>query len=118
MVRQRFSGPEEIAAARSGEFVQGTVWYVGEVIRCDFPDARWHYDPFTSEGRAPERMFEPGVLEVGDTPHLGRPHFRDGDFLYPLGALNRLFARTDELGDPLDAHLVDVLDVMAGEDEE
>ncbi|MET7378501.1 hypothetical protein ABZT08_06695 [Streptomyces sp. NPDC005526] len=55
LVRQRFSGPEEIAAARSGEFVRGAVWYVGEVIRRAFPDARRRYDPFTSEGRSPAR---------------------------------------------------------------
>ncbi|MDN0196947.1 hypothetical protein [Streptomyces sp. S.PNR 29] len=113
LVRRTFAAQEEIAAARSGEFVQGAVWYIGEVIRRSAPDAVWRYDPFTSDDRIPERMFEPGVQEVGDTPHLGRPHFQDGDYLYPLGLLNQLFWETDELGEPVEVHLADVLEAFA-----
>ncbi|NBE55346.1 hypothetical protein [Streptomyces boluensis] len=115
LVRSRYAGPEEVSAARTGPFVQGAVWYIGEVMCRNARAAEWRYE---ARAEAPDDttlpLFGPGDRSsVLDSPNVSQPSLREGGRLYPLGALNTLFWEHDELDEPMDAHLRDVLDGFA-----
>ncbi|MFH8633542.1 hypothetical protein ACH4CC_27330 [Streptomyces lydicus] len=45
IVRERFADGEEILAEKRSEFVQGAVWYIGEVVRRNARAVEWQYQP-------------------------------------------------------------------------
>lgn len=112
LIRRTFADVDEITAAKSGPFVQGAVWYIGEVIRRT-TGAMWQYEPFAPGGGTPPDFFASGKSAVTDTPAVVRPDAAEGESVYPMGTLNVLYWETDELDNPIDAHLRDVLDWLA-----
>ncbi|MGW1373479.1 hypothetical protein ACWD6P_04265 [Streptomyces sp. NPDC002446] len=111
LVRGRYSGEEELQEERDGLFVQGAVWYVGEVIRRSTPETSWGYDPFAMDaGDTSGRMFTPGADDELDTPYLTQPHFQEEDFVYPLSHLLLLFWKGSARYRREEAHLRDLLD--------
>ncbi|MFC3577809.1 hypothetical protein ACFOZ0_32030 [Streptomyces yaanensis] len=112
LVRRTFAGEDEVTAAKSGSFVQGAVWYIGEVVRRT-QGAVWRYEPFAPGGGTPPALFASGKAAVTDTPQVVRPYGEEQGSLYPMGALNELYWDEDELDNPMEAHLRDVLDSFA-----
>ncbi|MBT2368247.1 hypothetical protein J7E88_23715 [Streptomyces sp. ISL-10] len=125
LVRERFADAEEVMAAKSGAFVQGATWYIGEAIRRSFAECGthdplvWMYDPAPLTGRAPSSFFDPATRVVTDTPFVGLPGSVDGEWLYPMGALYELYSTVNEWDEPIEPHLRGVLhDPYDDEDEE
>ncbi len=118
LVRRTFADEEDLLSARSEPFVQGAVWYVGEML-CRHKGATWAYDPWSPDSDDPPRMFTPEQRAVDDTPYVIFPDFDEDDdealaeedrMLFPLGTLTMLYWSTDELDNPIDVHLADLLD--------
>lgn len=117
LVRRTFTDEEGFLSARSEPFVQGAVWYVGEILR-RHKGAMWAFDPWSPDSDDPPRMFTPEHPAVDDTPYVILPDFDEDDepladedrTLFPLGTLTALYWSTDELDNPIDVHLGDLLD--------
>ncbi len=110
LLRQTFGTDAEIAAQRREPFVQGAVWYLGEVV-CRERGTVWKYEPDTADDQEPAPLFDPadrpGVL---DTPCVSLPSDGPERGLYPLNVLRRMLMEKDALGNPIDERLVDALD--------
>ncbi|MGW2180576.1 hypothetical protein ACWCXX_21230 [Streptomyces sp. NPDC001732] len=108
LVRETAGGSEQITAQRLSPFVQGAVWYVGEVF-CRHKGMVWKYEPDADYGYVP--LFDPedrpGVL---DTPCVGLPDDEPGNGLYPLNMLRRILIDEDEAGNPVDATLTTIFE--------
>jgi hypothetical protein len=91
-------------------FIQGAVWYLGEVI-CRERGTVWKYEPDTTTSQAAAPLFDPadrpGVL---DTPCVSLPADSPERGLYPLNVLRRMLMEKDALGNPVDERLVDALE--------
>lgn len=114
LVRRTFSDEEAFLSARSETFVQGAVWYVGEML-CRHKGAEWAYDPWSPDSDDPPRMFTPEQRAVDDTPYVIFPDFdeeltEEDRTFFPLGTLTMLYWSIDELDNPVDIHLADLLD--------
>ncbi|GAA0698991.1 hypothetical protein GCM10010193_62300 [Kitasatospora atroaurantiaca] len=120
LVREVFADEEEVLAAKGSPFVHGATWYIGEVIRRSGERVAWGYDPTPPTRHKPSAFFDPGTRTVIDTPFVGQPGSVDGEWLYPMGALNELYCTMDEWDDPIEWHLRHVLgnDDEDDEDEE
>ncbi|MFF5015559.1 hypothetical protein [Streptomyces sp. NPDC001165] len=111
LVRERFGTLEDVFGVRRGEFVQGAVWYLGETVR----RARglvWKYEPMILDETAPApRLFAP-VHQNGtvDTPCVSPAGADESAGQYPLNMLSRLLMKHDEIGTPLEYHLVEALE--------
>ncbi|MFI0223305.1 hypothetical protein [Streptomyces lydicus] len=92
IVRGRFADGEEILAEKRSEFVQGAVWYIGEVVRRNARAMEWQYQPRGRFGELAGAMFSAAREGVLETPLVGQPGLREGGTLYPLGALNVLYS--------------------------
>ncbi|NLU66658.1 hypothetical protein [Streptomyces sp. HNM0574] len=114
VVRRGFGSDDEVLAAKNTPFLQGAVWYIGEVVRHTRPDVTWQYRPQSLHADEPSPLFDPHEPSVLNTPHLGQPTLRHGGAAYPLGALNVLFWKTDELDNPIEPQLTDILGYFAG----
>ncbi|MDG4864187.1 hypothetical protein P8605_39205 [Streptomyces sp. T-3] len=114
VVRAKYADAAAIEVAKSSPFVQGAVWYIGETVRRHCGGVVWQYQPGTPYIEAADSvMFSTEEHGVFNTPLLGQPGLRQGNRLYPLGALNTLYWETDELDEPMDDHLCDLLDGWA-----
>ncbi|MFJ8674313.1 hypothetical protein [Streptomyces sp. NPDC093589] len=92
LVRGRYGSEEDINAERDGLFVQGAVWYLGEVIRRSTQETSWGYDPFLVEADdIPFPLFASGADDELDTPYLTQWHFQEEDLVYPLTHFTLLF---------------------------
>ena len=118
VVRARFADEEDVLAAKGSAFVHGATWYIGEVMRRERPEMTWGYDPTPPTRHAPSAFFDPATRMVVDTPFLGLPGSVDGEWLYPMGALNELYATVDEFDEPVEWHLRHVLGGDDDEDED
>lgn len=117
LILRTFADEKALLSARSETFTQGAVWYVGEILR-RHKGATWAYDPWSPDhDDPPPHMFTPEHPAVGDTPYvvLATPDDDEPDEdlrnLYPLGALIALYWTEDELDNPIEPHLLDLLDV-------
>ncbi|MFS4093993.1 hypothetical protein [Streptomyces sp. AF1A] len=110
-LRAVFGSDAEVRARRLDPFVQGAVWYLGEVI-CRTRGMVWKYErdvDLPADAPMP-RLFAPqapsGVL---DTPCVALPADGPDRALYPLNILCRALIARDEMGRPVDEHLADAL---------
>ncbi|WP_187363776.1 hypothetical protein [Streptomyces piniterrae] len=112
LVRGRYGSEEELNEEREGLFVQGAVWYIGEVIRRSTDETSWGYAPFYIEGTGDfsNHMFVPGADDELDTPYLSQPHFQEEDFVYPMNHLTLLFWKESVKYYGQEAHLRDAFD--------
>jgi hypothetical protein len=114
VLRDRFSDSGALLAAKSDTFVQGVVWYVGEVVRRTRDGVVWQYQPRTRFDEPLEAaMFHAGDEIYLDTPRVAQPGLRDGGSAHPMATLNVLFWETDELDNPIEPRLADILDDFA-----
>ncbi|MGW1780472.1 hypothetical protein ACWCQQ_15210 [Streptomyces sp. NPDC002143] len=114
VLRDRFADSGGLLAAKSGAFVQGVVWYVGEVVRRSREGVVWQYRPRTRfDEPLGAAMFHAGDEIYLDTPMVAQPGLRDGGSAYPMATLNVLFWETDELDNPIEPRLADILDDFA-----
>ncbi|WP_327354917.1 hypothetical protein [Streptomyces sp. NBC_01304] len=114
VVRGRFADDESVDAAKGSPFVQGAVWYIGETVRRHRDGVVWQYQPGTPYTKAEDAvLFGPGEFGVFNTPLLGQPGLREGNRAYPLGILNTLYWEFDDIDEPLDDHIRDLLDDWA-----
>ncbi|BAU84911.1 hypothetical protein SLA_4022 [Streptomyces laurentii] len=117
LVRATYAGPEEITRQRRTPFVQGAVWYIGDVL-CRRKGWVWTFEPDFDTGELPPFYGEteaPGLL---DTPCVGAPGAGPGEHWYPLNTLRRLVAEDDEMGEPIDERLVGMIEGWYDEEAE
>ncbi|MGY5137647.1 hypothetical protein ACWGJW_35600 [Streptomyces nigrescens] len=109
LVREAYTKTDEITQQRRTPFIQGGVWYIGEVL-CRRKGWVWKFEPDFNTGEVPPFYGEaeaPGLL---DTPCVGAPEAGPGEHWYPLNTLRRLLAEDDELGNPIDERLVGMVE--------
>ncbi|MEI5136015.1 hypothetical protein RB199_32165 [Streptomyces libani] len=117
LVREAYTKTDEITQQRRTPFIQGAVWYIGEVL-CRRKGWVWKFEPDFNTGEVPPFYGEaeaPGLL---DTPCVGAPEAGPGEHWYPLNTLRRLLAEDDELGNPIDERLVGMVEVGWYDDED
>ncbi|MEV0636937.1 hypothetical protein AB0I77_18650 [Streptomyces sp. NPDC050619] len=108
LVRSRYGSDAAIDAGRTDPFLQGAIWYIGEMA-CRKKGLVWHYWPFAT-GRAPlPDLFASGEPGFIDSPSVGKRNAREGQGTDPLGLLLSLFWEKDDIDRPLSAHLRDIL---------
>lgn len=108
LVRDRISGEDQLEAARSDPFVQGAIWYLGEVA-CRARGLVWHYWPFATGGAPLPDLFASGEPGFVDTPAVGRPGAREDDGHDPMALIRMLYWSVDDIGRPVDTHLREIL---------
>ncbi|WP_129306894.1 hypothetical protein [Streptomyces sp. L2] len=111
LLRSAFTSDDEIRARRLDPFVQGAVWYLGEVI-CRTRGTVWKYerDADLPAGTPMPPLFTPATpTAVLDTPCVALPEDGPERALYPLNILCRSLITQDELGEPVEEHLRDAL---------
>ncbi|MDX3310078.1 hypothetical protein P1S61_13465 [Streptomyces sp. ME08-AFT2] len=114
VLRERFDGGAGLLGAKSGAFVQGAVWYLGEVVRRARDGVVWQYQPRTRFDEPLEAaMFHAPDEIYLDTPRVGQPGLREGGSAHPMAVLNVFFWQTDELDNPIEPRLADILDDLA-----
>ncbi|MFG2828557.1 hypothetical protein ACGFWI_14040 [Streptomyces sp. NPDC048434] len=117
LVRSRYETHEQVSEARTGEFIQGAVWYIGELLRQRFGMV-WGYEPCRPvEGTSPALFTEPGEW-VTETPFVVAPAKlpdHDGEAWYPMGSLLSLYVGEDDYGHPVEEHLLDMIGTIEDE---
>ncbi|MYT33701.1 MULTISPECIES: hypothetical protein [unclassified Streptomyces] len=111
LLRESFASDEEIRAQRLEPFVQGAVWYLGEVV-CRAKGMVWKYerDVDAPDTATMPPLFGPSApTGVLDTPCVSFAEDGPERGLYPLNVLCRTLITEDELGEPVDERLVDAL---------
>ncbi|MFD0167937.1 hypothetical protein ACFVJH_27920 [Streptomyces decoyicus] len=110
LVRETFDSPEDIdSQRRRDDFVQGAVWYVGEMM-CRRHGMVWQYTPEPLDDGTYPPLFDPTGTPALDTPCVAFPDAGPFAGFYPLNILRRMLIDEDETGMPVDERLVDVLD--------
>lgn len=107
LIRDRYRDEEHVHADRLGSFLQGACWYVGEVAvrRLGY---QWRFEPF-AVGREPlPDLFGSGEPGMIDSPTVAAPREKQGTG--PMELIRSLFWELDDVDQPLDAHLRDILD--------
>ncbi|KUN94026.1 hypothetical protein [Streptomyces caeruleatus] len=116
LVRETADSMEEITDRRMTPFVQGAIWYVGEVF-CRHKGMVWKYIPDLVSGQL-EPFFDAGAeTSAFDHPCVGAPGDPDS-YVYPLNALRRILLTEDEVGDKVDDSLLSIFADPFGEDDE
>ncbi|MGG7575327.1 hypothetical protein [Streptomyces sirii] len=108
LVRQTAGSSEQITTDRLTPFIQGAVWYVGEVF-CHHKGMVWKYQADADYGYAPLFARE-NRTSILDTPCVGLPDDEPDRGLYPLNMLRRLLIDEDEMGMPVDATLPSIFE--------
>lgn len=107
LIRDRYRDDEQMHADRLSNFLQGACWYVGEVAVRE-RGHQWRFDPF-AVGDAPlPDLFASGEPGMIDSPTVAAPRERQGTG--PMELIRSLFWELDDIDEPLDAHLTDILD--------
>ncbi|MEU1281583.1 hypothetical protein [Streptomyces sp. NPDC005805] len=118
LVRERANTMEEVTDQRMTPFVQGALWYVGEVFR-RHRTMVWKYIPDLVSGELEPFFGAAGQISALDHPCVGVPGDPDS-YLYPLNMLRGILLTEDEAGAPVERTLssifVDPFD--EGEDDE
>ncbi|WP_419996227.1 hypothetical protein [Streptomyces boninensis] len=109
LVRARYGSEEQIDDDRMGLFLQGACWYVGEVAVRQ-RGYRWHFWPFAVAGAALPTPFSSGEPGVIDSPSVGAASAREGQGTDPMGLILTLFWTVDDVDEPVEAHLTDILE--------
>jgi hypothetical protein len=103
LIRATANSMEEVTDQRMTPFVQGAIWYVGEVF-CRHQKMVWKYIPDIVSGE-----LEPFLNAAGDTSALDHPCVGVPDdlesYLYPLNMLRRILLTEDEVGNPVEETL-------------
>ncbi|MGW2633590.1 hypothetical protein ACWC2K_30265 [Streptomyces chattanoogensis] len=116
-IRETFGEPEEITPHRRTPFIQGAVWYIGEVL-CRRRGWVWQFVPDVEFGERPPFYGDTPHPVLLDTPCVGAPDAEPGEHWYPLNTLRRLLAEDDEFGDPVDERLVGIVEGEYDEDDD
>lgn len=93
LVKRRLPGPGALTDPAHAEFVEGAVWYAGEVARRHKQATSWRYSPAV-----------PGSTDLRESyemnPYVGRPYIRqtgpDADSFVPVLALELALTDDDE----------------------
>ncbi|MFF3122284.1 hypothetical protein ACFVRD_07895 [Streptomyces sp. NPDC057908] len=118
LVRGQYDSDSARLAARRDAFLQGACWYIGEVL-CRARGAVWKFEPFAVKGAELPSLFgEAEPSGVIDDPCVGAPGEDTEEAIYPMGAVDGLFSTEDELGNPIEQHLSDVLGDFDEDDDE
>ncbi|MFF6780454.1 hypothetical protein [Streptomyces sp. NPDC012510] len=106
LIRESANSMEEITDRRMTPFVQGAIWYVGEVFR-RHKGMVWKYIPDLVSGQL-EPFFNAGAeTSALDHPCVGAPGDPDS-YVYPLNALRRILLTEDEVGNKVDDSLLSI----------
>lgn len=115
-IRETANSMEEITDRRMTPFVQGAIWYVGEVF-CRHKGMVWKYIPDLVSGQL-EPFFNAGAeTSALDHPCVGAPGDPDS-YVYPVNAIRRILLTEDEVGNKVDDSLPSIFADPFGEDDE
>ncbi|WP_406865117.1 hypothetical protein ABZO31_33570 [Streptomyces sp. HUAS MG47] len=115
-VRETAQDMEQLTEQRLSPFVQGAVWYVGEVF-CRHRQMVWKYTPDVDTGELPPFFAPAGGDGALDHPCVGpKDEGWEGD-LYPLNMLRRILVDEDEIGTPIEDTLTSLFENPYAEDE-
>jgi hypothetical protein len=106
LVREAANSMEEITDQRMTPFVQGAVWYVGEVF-CRHRKMVWKYIPDLVSGTLEPFFGAAGETSALDHPCVGAPEDPES-YLYPLNMLRRILLTEDEVGNPVEETLLSI----------
>ncbi|TQL69006.1 hypothetical protein FB381_2907 [Nocardioides albertanoniae] len=98
LVRDFADAPGVISEARTSPFLQGALWYLGEVF-CRHAGMTWKYQPDPILGPVP--LFGLDTLPGLDSPCVSLPEDEPERGLYPLNLLRRILIDEDEMGEPM-----------------
>ncbi|MFG2332714.1 hypothetical protein ACGFMM_24210 [Streptomyces sp. NPDC048604] len=116
LVRETADDMDQITDQRLSPFVQGAVWYVGEVF-CRHKQMVWKYTPDVDSGELPPFLDPSGSGGALDHPCVApKDAGWEGD-LYPLNMLRRILIDEDELGTPIEETLTSIFENPYAEDE-
>jgi hypothetical protein len=117
LIRETASGLDQLTEQRRTPFVQGAVWYVGEMM-CRTHGMVWRYTPEPLDEGGYPPLFDPADTPALDTPSVAFPDAGPDEAFYPLNILCRILEDEDSSGMPIDERLVDVLDPAYLKDDE
>ncbi|MFI9810250.1 hypothetical protein ACIHEJ_39225 [Streptomyces sp. NPDC052301] len=109
LIREGFETPEDVTEQRRTPFLQGAVWYLGELF-CRHRGMVWKYEPDFDTGRLAPFFAAEEPVGVLDTPCVGLPGARPGENWFPLNMIRRLLIDEDEVGNPVDERLLGMLE--------
>ncbi|MFP8944210.1 hypothetical protein ACLIYM_22605 [Streptomyces fenghuangensis] len=116
LVRETANSMEELTDRRMTPFVQGAIWYVGEVFR-RHREMVWKYIPDIVSGELEPFFGAAGETSALDHPCVGAPGDPES-YLYPLNMLRRILLTEDEVGNPVEETLPSIFADPFDEDDE
>ncbi|ELS51006.1 hypothetical protein STVIR_8008 [Streptomyces viridochromogenes Tue57] len=116
LIRETAHSMEEITDRRMTPFVQGAIWYVGEVF-CRHKGMVWMYIPDIVTGELEPFFNSARKVAALDHPCVGTPGDPDS-YMYPLNALRRILLTEDEVGNKVADSLPSIFADPFGEDDE
>ncbi|MFE1949702.1 hypothetical protein ACFW9D_04465 [Streptomyces sp. NPDC059524] len=99
LVRQAATSSQEITEQRMTPFVQGAIWYTGEVFR-RHRDMVWKYVPDNLDGELHPFFGSDVATAPLDHPCVGDPADPE-NHLYMLNMIRGMFLTEDDFGDPV-----------------
>ncbi|EHR52451.1 hypothetical protein SacmaDRAFT_4263 [Saccharomonospora marina XMU15] len=103
LIRESANSMEELTDQRMTPFIQGAIWYVGEVL-CRHRKMVWKYIPDIVSGELEPFFDAAGETSALDHPCVGAPDDPES-YLYPLNMLRRILLTEDEVGNPVEETL-------------
>lgn len=116
LVRNIANSMEEVTDQRMTPFVQGAIWYVGEVF-CRHRKLVWKYIPDLVSGELEPFFGAAEETSALDHPCVGAPADPES-YLYPLNMLRRILLTEDEVGNPVEETLSTIFASPFDEDED
>ncbi|MGO4747340.1 hypothetical protein AB4212_01630 [Streptomyces sp. 2MCAF27] len=116
LVRDTANSMEEVTDQRMTPFIQGAIWYVGEVF-CRHQKMVWKYIPDIVSGELEPFFNAAGQTSALDHPCVGAPGDPES-YLYPLNILRRILLTEDEVGNPVEETLSSIFANPFDEDDE
>lgn len=116
LIRETANSMEEVTDQRMTPFIQGAIWYVGEVF-CRHQKMVWKYIPDIVSGELEPFFNAAGETSALDHPCVGAPDDPES-YLYPLNMLRRILLTEDEVGNPVEETLLSIFAHPFDEDDE
>ncbi|NIJ10862.1 hypothetical protein FHU38_001206 [Saccharomonospora amisosensis] len=116
LIREFANSMEELTDQRMTAFIQGAIWYVGEVFR-RHRKMVWKYIPDIVSGELEPFFDAAGETSALDHPCVGAPDDPES-YLYPLNVLRRILLTQDEVGNPVEETLSSIFDQPFDDDED
>ncbi|MFD8588323.1 hypothetical protein ACFV1B_02005 [Streptomyces sp. NPDC059637] len=116
LIRETANSMEEVTDRRMTPFIQGAIWYMGEMF-CRHQKMVWKYIPDIVSGELEPFFNAAGETSALDHPCVGAPDDPESH-LYPLNMLRRILITEDSVGNPVEETLSTIFANPFAEDDE